>query len=124
MGQLGGFGRRGIVAAVPAALVGALLASCGASGGSGASGAAAGGGETITLRGTDFAYAPAQIKVAAPGDITIKLENKGMVEHDFMIEGVPGKLLVKANQTGSETFKRKQSVVAPQLPTCPGAISA
>jgi plastocyanin len=105
MRQSGSRGRRGILAGIPAALVGALLMGCGGSDGASALRAPAGTGETITLRATDFAYTPAQVKVAAPGDVTIKLENKGLLEHDFMIEGVPGKLLVKANQTGSETFK-------------------
>jgi len=98
-------GRRGILAGIPAVLIGALLTGCGGSGGASAPRAAAGAGETVTLRATDFAYTPAQVKVAAPGEVTVTLENKGLLEHDFMIEGVPGTLLVRANQTGSGTFK-------------------
>jgi plastocyanin len=98
---------RTVAAAVAAAGLGAalLLTGCGGEASGPAPGAAAGSGETIALRATDFKYEPAQITLAGPGDLTIRLENKGMVEHDFMIEGVTGKLLVKPNQSGTQTFK-------------------
>jgi uncharacterized cupredoxin-like copper-binding protein len=90
----------------------ALLAGCGgASGSSGAAPAAnaslpTGVTETVTLVATDFAYQPAQIKMSGLGELTIKLENRGAVEHDFTIEGVAGpKLLVKPKETGSATYK-------------------
>jgi plastocyanin len=90
--------------------IGAMLAvsACGGTA-SGAGGAAAGAGETITIRATDFKFEPGQIKMAGPGDLSIKMENKGALEHDLVIEGVPGVLLVKAGATGSRTFKIPKS---------------
>ena len=86
----------------------ALLAACGGSDSGGAANAnvPTGINETITLIATDFAYQPAQIKMPGLGELTIKLENKGLVDHDFVIEGVGGpKLLVKPKESGTATFK-------------------
>ena len=90
-------GRR--VATAAGALALALaLAGCG---GSAASGAAAG---EMNLKATDFAYAPAKANLSGPGQIKVTLQNQGLVEHDFTIEGVQGQLLVKPNTTGTATF--------------------
>ncbi|MBI3972073.1 MAG: cupredoxin domain-containing protein [Chloroflexi bacterium] len=90
-----------------AALVGVvalagLAAGCGGAGAAGARGASAG---EISLRATEFAYAPAQVRVAGPGEIKVTLDNRGVVEHDFTIEGAQGKLLVKPGATGSAIFQ-------------------
>ena len=98
-------GRRPLLAGTMGAGA-ALLAACGgASDGGTNANVPTGVNETITLIATDFAYQPAQIKMPVLGQLTIKLENKGLVDHDFVIEGVNGpKLLVKPKQTGEATF--------------------
>jgi plastocyanin len=90
-------GRR-VAAVAGAVALGLALAGCGASGGSGAVV-----GE-ISLKATEFAYVPGQVHVSGPGQVKITLQNQGMVEHDFAIEGAQGKLLVKPDTTGTSTF--------------------
>src|SRR6266540_4804884 len=90
-------GRR-VAAVAGAVALGLALAGCGASGGRGAVV-----GE-ISLKATEFAYVPGQVHVSGPGQVKITLQNQGMVEHDFAIEGAQGKLLVKPNTTGTSTF--------------------
>ncbi|HEU5316937.1 MAG TPA: cupredoxin domain-containing protein [Chloroflexota bacterium] len=99
--------RLGLAGALGAAALTAT--ACGATGTAGGDSSAAlptGVNETVSLVATDFAYSPAQIKVSGLGELTIKLENKGQVEHDFIIDGLSGpKLLVKPKETGTATYK-------------------
>ncbi|MBI3972734.1 MAG: cupredoxin domain-containing protein [Chloroflexi bacterium] len=87
------------------ALMVGTVACGGTASGSAASGGAAAGGSGLTVKATDFKFEPGQIKVAAPGTITITLDNRGQLEHDVVIEGVEGKLLVKPSAKGTASFK-------------------
>ena len=71
------------------------------------SGGAAQAGPPVALDvvATEFKFQPAELKMDAPGELTITLQNKGVVEHDLTIEGVPGKAYAKAGGTGKGVFK-------------------
>ena len=77
------------------------FAGFGARGGAGAGGAAT----TIDVVVGEFAFTPGQVTMDGPGELTVKLHNKGMVEHDLTIEGLRGKAYAKAGGEGSATFK-------------------
>ena len=95
------FGRR-VVAVVGAATLALALAGCASAAAGGAGGSVVG---EITLRATEFAYVPGQVRISGPGEVKVTLQNQGLVEHDFTIEGAQGKLLVKPNTTETATFK-------------------
>lgn len=68
-----------------------LLAACGGSssddnGGSGDSGS--GGGDSVTLELTEMKFTPNTFTVKAGEKVTVKLENKGTVLHDFSIDSL------------------------------------
>jgi plastocyanin len=97
-------GRRVAAAAGAAAAAAALvltLAGCGSAAAGGVGGRPV---NEIDLRATEFAYTPGQVRISGPGQLKVTLQNQGMVEHDFAIEGAQGKLLVKPNSTGTATF--------------------
>ena len=56
----------------------------------------------VTLEATDFAYNPASVTVSAGEPILLTLKNSGVVEHDFVIEKIDVKSVVKKD-SGSET---------------------
>jgi len=56
----------------------------------------------IALDLTDFAYSPFAVTVAAGQPVVITLENKGQVEHDFVIEKIDAKVTV-TKDSGSES---------------------
>lgn len=61
-----------------------------------APGATPGAGATVTVEEKEFAFSPAPITVPAAGPVTFRIENKGSVEHNFLVcqgppqEGQPG----------------------------------
>lgn len=57
-----------------------LLAGC--------AGTGAQAGTEITVEAADFAYEPASITVPAGQPVTITLDNRGAVEHDFVVEKI------------------------------------
>lgn len=69
-----------------------LLAACG--------GAAAPTTE-IALEMTDFAYAPVTVTIPAGKPVRITLENRGLVEHDFVIEKIDASVEM-TQDSGSE----------------------
>lgn len=97
-----------LVAGAGGAALALALAGCGAAAsgtGSGSTAASSGPAQTINLVATEFSYQPQQIKVTGPGDVKVVLENRGVVEHDFVITGAQGSLKVQPKQTGSAVFK-------------------
>ena len=44
--------------------------------------------KAITLELTDFAFGPSSVTIPAGQPVKITLENKGLVEHDFVIEKI------------------------------------
>lgn len=78
--------------------------------GCGGGGAAAGGNE-IKVTASDYKFTPADITVKRGEAITITLENKGSVEHDWVAEAINAKFaaVVKPGQTGKLTFTASQA---------------
>jgi plastocyanin len=77
------------IALILAALAIPLAAGCGGDeddGGNGTQAADAGGGQTIQVSATEFAFDPSDIS-AEPGDITFELTNDGGAPHALEIEG-------------------------------------
>lgn len=64
---------------LPVVLLAFLLAACGA---------ASSPQKEIALELTDFTFAPSSVTIPAGQPVTITIENKGLVEHDFVIEQV------------------------------------
>ncbi len=64
---------------LPAFVLVFLLTACGA---------AASPEKAITLELTDFAFGPSSVTIPAGQPVKITLENKGLVEHDFVIETI------------------------------------
>lgn len=58
----------------------------------------------ITLELTDFAYTPYSVKIPAGQPVVITLENKGLVEHDFVIEGIEARTKL-VQDSGSESHQ-------------------
>ena len=54
---------------------------------------------------TDLKFESKQLKVDAPGSLKVQLENQGLLEHDFSIEGVRGKAYAGPRKSGEGTFQ-------------------
>lgn len=48
--------------------------------------------KAITLELTDFAFGPSSVTIPAGQPVKITLDNKGLVEHDFVIEKAPASM--------------------------------
>ena len=59
--------------------------------------------QEATLVGTEFAFDPNSIEVAAGSKLKVTLENKGTLEHDFTIDSLNIKLLAPIGQSPSFT---------------------
>lgn len=59
---------------------------------------------TLDVIASEFKFAPNALKMDAPGELTINLQNKGLVEHDVTIDGLKGKAYARAGETGKGTF--------------------
>ncbi len=59
-----------------------------------------------TLVGTEFAFDPNAIEVAAGSKLKITLENKGTLEHDISIDALGVMLLVPVGQTLAVTTEK------------------
>jgi uncharacterized cupredoxin-like copper-binding protein len=76
-----------------AAAVVLVVAGCGGSADKGAAAAPAAGkapaaaGAVLEVAGSEFSFAPAALKASA-GKTTIRLTNRGVVEHDFTIDAL------------------------------------
>ncbi|HEU0294793.1 MAG TPA: cupredoxin domain-containing protein [Anaerolineales bacterium] len=55
----------------------------------------------ITLDATDFSYSPASVTVPVGEPVVLTLKNSGAVEHDFVIEKIDVKAVLKKD-SGSE----------------------
>src|SRR5207237_291877 len=53
---------------------------------------------------SEFKFAPNELQMAGPGDLTVNVKNAGQIEHDFVIEGLDGRLVVPAGQTATKLF--------------------
>jgi len=76
------------------ALLAATLVACGG-------GATTAAGPTVTVELSDFKFSPETVEVPAGQKVTLELRNKGSVEHDFTVEAIGLKAIVKAGQTAT-----------------------
>lgn len=78
-----------------AALIAVLLiAACGGGGAS-----AAPSGSTLTIDLGEFKFTPQTLQVPAGQKVTLEIRNKGAVEHDFTIDAIALKAIVKPGQS-------------------------
>jgi uncharacterized cupredoxin-like copper-binding protein len=58
---------------------------------------------TATVNGSEFAFDPGTIDVAAGSKVTLTLANKGTIEHDLTIDSLAIKLVAPAGQSQAVT---------------------
>lgn len=80
------------------------LAACGGGG-------PAGGAGEVKVVGEDYKFTPAEVRVKAGQPVTIVLENKGRVEHDWAIEALKVAMnpIPRPGQTGRASFTPSQA---------------
>src|SRR5688500_6127573 len=54
---------------------------------------------------TDLKFDSKEIKLEGPGQLKIHLENQGVIEHDFSVEGLRGKAYAGPKKSGQGTFQ-------------------
>src|SRR5687767_13956577 len=54
---------------------------------------------------TDLKFDSKEINLAGPGQVKVHLENQGVIEHDFSIEGLKGKAYAGPKKSGEGTFQ-------------------
>lgn len=57
-------------------------------------------GDSISVSGKEFAFDPSELTAPADVAFTIEFANEGTIEHDFTIDALTTKILVKAGETG------------------------
>jgi manganese oxidase len=60
--------------------------------------------QALNVVATDIKFDTKELKIDGPGELTVKLENQGVIEHDFSIEGVKGKAYAGPKKTGEATL--------------------
>lgn len=87
-----------------------LLAACGGGGSSDNNGGSSGGsGNSVTLDMTEMKFTPNTFTVKAGDKVTVKLENKGTVLHDFSIDSLNVKKDVQPGKTDTVSFTAPSS---------------
>lgn len=76
------------------ALLAVTLVACGG-------GATTAAGPTVAVELSDFKFTPQTVELPAGQKVTLELKNKGSVEHDFTIEPIGLKAIVKGGQTAT-----------------------
>jgi FtsP/CotA-like multicopper oxidase with cupredoxin domain len=71
----------------------------------GAQGSAPDGAPSLSIVATDLRFDKKELQVAGPGEVKVRLENRGLIEHDFSLEGVRGKVYARPGATAEGTFK-------------------
>jgi manganese oxidase len=61
--------------------------------------------QALNVISTDLQFNAKEFKVAGPGALTVKLDNQGVIEHDFSIEGLKGKAYAGPKKAGEGTFQ-------------------
>lgn len=94
---------------VLAVLIALSVSACGGGGSSEppatTTGGGGGGGEVIEVKATEFKFDPSALAATAGEDLTIKLVNAGVVEHDLTIDDLGLKVTVKVGETGEDTVE-------------------
>jgi nitrite reductase (NO-forming) len=88
--------------------------------GGGGGKAAAGPPVTLDVVASEFKLTPSELRMDAPGRLTVNLKNTGAVEHDFTIEGVSGMAYAKAGGSGTGVFDIKREGTYTILCSIPG----
>lgn len=93
-----------------AVLLALTVSACGGGGSSDAPATTAGddgggSGTTVEVKATEFKFDPAALSATAGEDLTIKLVNAGVVEHDLSIDDLGVALTVKVGETGEYTVE-------------------
>jgi uncharacterized cupredoxin-like copper-binding protein len=91
----------------------ALITACGGSGSSDGGGSSD---NTVSITETEMKFSPNSFNVKAGQKVTIKIENKGTVMHDFTIDDVGGQKISKPLDPG------KSATVSFTAPSEPGTI--
>jgi nitrite reductase (NO-forming) len=88
-----------------------LLAACGGSSkdSTSSSGSGSGGGNSVTIDMTEMKFTPNTFTVKAGEKVTVKLENKGSVLHDFSIDSLNVKQDVQPGKTETVSFTAPSS---------------
>lgn len=97
-------------ARMPAAVAAAVLLASGCGGGSAgpaaepttSTGSPSAAGVVLTLTGTEYSFAPSELKASA-GKTTIRFTNKGAMEHDFVIRALDVHLVAQPGKTAEVT---------------------
>ena len=95
--------------AVPilAVLIALIVSACGGGGSEEPAATTDGGGgdsgTVIEVKATEFAFDPPTLTATAGEDVTIKLVNAGVVEHDLSIDDLGVKVTLKVGETGEDT---------------------
>lgn len=74
----------------------------------------------LDMTAKEFTFSPAKITIDAPGELTVNLANKGVVEHDIVFEGMPGRALAAAGKDASATFMAEKAGTFTYFCSIPG----
>src|SRR5687768_1888242 len=61
--------------------------------------------KALNVVATDLKFDSKETKLEGPGQVKVRLENQGVIEHDFSIEGLRGKAYAGPKKTGEGTFQ-------------------
>jgi len=88
-----------------------LLAACGGSSknSTSSSGSSSSGGSNVTIQMTEMKFTPNTFTVKAGQKVTVKLENKGTVLHDFSIDSLKVAQTVQPGKTETVSFTAPSS---------------
>lgn len=103
----GALRRASVLVAVAAAVL--IMGACGGEGQAKvapAKASATAAGVVLTVTGAEYAFTPPTL-TASPGKTTIRFTNKGVVEHDFVIDALHVKVLAKPGKTAEATVTLK-----------------
>ena len=64
-------------------------------------------GTAFSIGATDLAFDLKAVKVPADGEVTVTLTNKGVVEHDFVVDALGVKIYARPGETVSGTLTAK-----------------
>ena len=106
--------RQSIRILIATAFTGIVVAACGGSAASqppAASSPAASVGQpsgtAFSIGATDLAFDLKAVEVPADGEVTVTLTNKGVVEHDFVVDALGVKIYARPGETVSGTLTAK-----------------
>jgi FtsP/CotA-like multicopper oxidase with cupredoxin domain len=63
------------------------------------------GAQSLAIVASDLKFDTRELRVAGPGEVKVRLENRGLIEHDFSLEGVRGKVYARPGATAEGAFK-------------------